>query len=59
MVVATGRDEGRLVADPLLQLEPENATVEVKGAVDVRHFQVDVADVDPGVDRLSRHPGPR
>ena len=51
MVVAAGGDEGRFIAQPLLQLEAEHAAVEVERAVDVRHFEVDVADVDAGVDR--------
>ena len=53
MVVAAGGDEGRVVADPLLQLEAEHAAVEVQRPVEVGHFEVDVADVDAGVDRLS------
>ncbi len=52
VVVAAGRDEGRVVPDPLLQLEAEHAAVEVERTVDVGHFEVDVADVDAGVDRF-------
>ena len=52
VVVAAGRDEGRLVAEALLQLEAEHAAVEVERAVDVGDLEVDVADVDAGVDRL-------
>jgi len=52
MVVATGADEGGLGAKPLLQLEPEHTDVEVERPVEVGDLEVDVADVDPGVDRL-------
>ena len=61
VVVAAGRDEGGLVADPLLQLEAEHAAVELERAVEVGHFEVDVADVDAGIDRvrLVSHRAPR
>ena len=63
MVVATGRDEGGVVADPLLQLEAEHAAVEVERPVEVGHFEVDVADVDTRIDRVRRQasarPAPR
>ncbi len=52
VVVAAGRDEGGVVADPLLELEAEDAAVEVERAVEVGHFEVDVADVDAGIDRV-------
>jgi hypothetical protein len=51
VVVAAGRNEGRLVAEPLLQLEAEHAAVELERPVEVGDFQVDVADVDTGIDR--------
>ena len=54
VVVAAGRDERRLVAEALLQLEAEHAAVERERAIDVGHLEVDVADVDAGVDRLRR-----
>ena len=53
VIVARG-DEGRVLAHPLLQLEAEHADVEVERALDVRHLQVDVADVGARIDRL-RH----
>ena len=52
VVIAAGRDKGRLVAESLLQLEAENAAVEVQRAVEVGHFEVDMADVDAGIDRV-------
>ena len=57
VVVAAGGDKGGIVADPLLQLEAEHSAVELERPVEVRHFEVHVADVDPGVDRL-RHRRP-
>ena len=54
MVVAAGGDEGGVGAVALHQLEAEHAAVEVEGAVDVGDLEVDVADVDAGVDRLAR-----
>jgi hypothetical protein len=58
VVVAAGRDEGYLLAEALLQLESEHAAVEGEGAIEVGDLEVDVADVDAGIDRLS-HPAPR
>ena len=52
MVVAAGGDEGGVLAVALHQLEAEHAAVEVEGAVDVGDLEVDVADVDAGIDRL-------
>ncbi len=52
MVVAAGGDEGGVVAPALHQLEAEDAAVEVERAVDVGDLEVDVADVDAGVDRI-------
>ena len=54
VVVAARRDERRLVAHPLLHLEAEHARLEAERALDVRHFQVDVADVDARIDRSHR-----
>ena len=62
MVVAAGRDEGGVGAVALHQLEAEHAAVEVERAVDVGDLEVDVADVDAGIDRLwrlRRHRAPR
>jgi hypothetical protein len=50
MVVAACGDECSLVAHARLLLEAEHADVERKGTVDVGHLQVDVADVDAGID---------
>ena len=51
VVVVARRDERRLVAVALLHLEPEHVAVEAERAVDVGHLQVDVSDVDAGIDR--------
>jgi hypothetical protein len=60
MVVATGRDEGGFFAEALLQLEAEHIAVEGQRAVEVGDLEVDVTDVDAGIDRLShRRPAPR
>jgi len=58
VVVTTGGDESGVVTDPLLQLEAEHAAVEVQRPVELGHFEMHVADVDAGVDRvdLVRHP---
>ena len=53
-MVAARRDEGRLVAQLLRDVEAEDVAVEGERPVDVRDLQVDVADVDAGVDA---HPG--
>ena len=50
MVIAAGGEEYRLVAVPSLLLEAEHARIEVERALDVRHLQVDVADVDARID---------
>src|SRR5215211_6419528 len=52
VVVAAGGDEGGVRAPALHQLEAEDAAVELEGAVDVGDLEVDVADVDAGIDRL-------
>jgi hypothetical protein len=50
MMVTTRRDEGGLGAVALGELETEDAAVEGEGALQVGHFEVDVADADGGVD---------
>ncbi len=50
MVVATGRDEGRLITETGLQLEAEHTAVEAERAVEIRHLEMDVTDLDTGVD---------
>ena len=49
MIAARG-DERRLVAVALLQLEAEHVAPERKRAVDVRHLQMHMTDVDAGID---------
>jgi hypothetical protein len=51
VVVATGRDEDRLVAVARLLLEAEDADVEVEGALEVGDLEVHVADVHARIDR--------
>jgi hypothetical protein len=51
VVVAAGRDERGFGAEALDQLEAEDAAVEVERPLEVGDFQVDVADVDAGIDR--------
>jgi hypothetical protein len=45
VVVSTGREEGGLVAEAVHELETEPASIEVDGAVEIGHLEVDVADV--------------
>ena len=52
VVVAAGGEERGLVAQALRHVEAEHVSVERERTVDVRDLQVDVADVDAGVDRL-------
>src|SRR4051812_10716257 len=56
MVVATRADEGGLVAVALRDVEAEHVSIEAQRPVDVGDFQVHVADVHPGIDRV-RHGG--
>ena len=51
VVVATRRDERSLIPHALLKLESEHADAEVERALKIRHLEVDVADVDPRIDR--------
>jgi hypothetical protein len=53
VVVAPGREESGLVADPLHEVEAEDVAVEADRAVEVRDLQMDVADVDGRVERFS------
>ena len=53
VVIAAGGDERRLVAHPSLLLEAEHVTPEAERAVEVGHLQMDMADVESGVDRRS------
>jgi hypothetical protein len=50
VVVAAGAEEGGGRAHPLRQLEAQHALVERQRAVEVGDLQVDVADVDAGID---------
>src|SRR5215831_16832534 len=53
MVIATGAEEGGLVTCPLHDVETEHVAVEAERAVDVRHLEMDVPDVDARIDRLA------
>src|SRR6476469_8670223 len=50
MVVAPGRDERGLVAQPLRHVEAQDVAVEGEGAVDVGDLQVNMTDVDAGIE---------
>src|SRR6266540_7112652 len=50
MVVAARGDEGGLVADARLLLEAQHLDIERERAVDVGHLQMNMADVDAGID---------
>jgi hypothetical protein len=52
MMVVARRDEGRLLAVFLLQLEAEHTAVKIEGALQVGDLEVDVADADCGGDWL-------
>ena len=43
MITACG-NEGRLRAEPLLQFEAEHAAIKLQRTLQVRHFQMNVAD---------------
>src|SRR5205823_10269374 len=51
MVIAASGYEGRLRPEALLQLEAEHVAVEGERAVDVSDLEMDVPDVDTGIDR--------
>ena len=51
MVVSARGEERRLVAHPRHDVEPEHAVPELEGPVEVGHLQMDMADVDTGIDR--------
>src|ERR1700731_5483441 len=44
VVISAGRNEGRLVAEALHQLEPQHARIEGQRAVEIGNLQMDVAD---------------
>jgi hypothetical protein len=46
MMVTAGGNEGRLRAEPLLQFKPQHAAIKLQRALQVRHFQMNVADDD-------------
>ena len=54
MMVAACADERGLGAHALRQLEAEDATIELKCAIEIRHLEVDVANIDPRIDGFYR-----
>ena len=52
MVVATGAEKRRAAPHPLGDVESEDPLVEGQRAIEIRDFQVHVADIDPGVDGI-------
>ena len=55
MVVVAARGEKRgLVAHALHEVEAEHVAIEADRAVEVRDLQMDVSDVDAGIDRGHR-----
>ena len=59
MVVAAGAQKGGLSPPPLHDLEPENTRIESDGSLEICNLQVNMADVDPGVDPLVHAPSSR
>lgn len=55
MVIATSGQECGLGSIALSELKPKDPLIKGKGAVNVGNFQVDMANVDPWVDRLLVH----
>src|SRR5690349_22339952 len=55
VMIATGRYESCVVTQPLNPIEPEHACVKRQRAVDVRDFQVDVADAGAGRNAVVLH----
>jgi hypothetical protein len=55
MVVATGGDEDRLIAVARLLLEAEYVTPEAESAPEVRHLEMNVADVHARIDWPTAH----
>src|SRR6266536_3215843 len=54
MITARG-NKGRFFAISLGQLEPENATVKIKRALQIRHLQMHMPDADARIDRFFVH----
>jgi hypothetical protein len=50
MVIAAGAEKRGGRSQPRRQLEAEHAVVERERAIEIGDFQVDVADVDAGID---------
>ena len=49
VVIPTCREKGGLVAEASDELETETAPIEVDGAIEISHLEVDMADVGPPV----------
>ncbi len=55
MMIAAGGDEGRLLRQALRQLETQHAAIEAERAIEIGHFEMDMADADAGIDRSGGH----
>src|SRR5215218_9255798 len=56
VVIPAGSDERRLLAVAVHHLEAEDAAVEADRTLEVADLEVNVSDVDAGIDRHSRSP---
>ena len=54
VMIAAGRDEGRLVAAPLHQFKAEHAAIKAERTLEIGDLEVDVADARAGGDRRMR-----
>ena len=52
MVIPAGAQKGGLGTPALRVVEPQNAGVEINRPLEIRNLQVNMTDVDPGVDPL-------
>ena len=55
MVIASRRQEGGLAAEPKDELEAEHVPVEADRAIEIRHPEMNVSDLDAGRGRFIRH----
>ena len=56
MVITPGREKRGLIFEALRQLKAVYIAIESQGAIQIRNFQVDVADRDGGVDQKEYQP---
>ena len=55
MVITTGRHKGCLIAEAHDLIEPEHVCVKRDRAIDVRHFQMHVANAGAGRNTVGLH----